>query len=328
MSEFAKDPKSYKDLSQTLSDENTKHVSIPPLEQFLKQSSAAGLLQYHTSLPAAVLAMTTAEGNKINLISISDDACDFLKLHSTFFLETVNNKIRIGTYPASVRKYFLMDENSAVLPPMVTRTQILAVAAAIKSGNAQLVVLELTPPQDFPASENDTFRIDYDAKYAAALAATETFHNTVQVASSMKTICQKLCVSVRQEVDVHYNDLPAPTKREFMQLWGIKFVPKKDTISVDILSLYADGSGITPGAEFRVGLKETKATKKVPTPAKGGPKGKVDAHGTLVLETMQTGNLFIIGTCPGCKDVAYPIKIVKGEDISVTIHFVKLPPEV
>ncbi|MEI8202071.1 MAG: hypothetical protein WCH34_03610 [Bacteroidota bacterium] len=326
MAEIAKDPKCYKDLNQTIADELAKHQSLPVGDRFLKATTVAALQQYHVSLPAAVQAMITAEGNKILAISISDDAFDLLKMQSTFYLDTVNRKIKIGAYPASVRKYFLMDESSAVLPPMTTRTQLLAVTTDIKSGDVKLADMGLTPPQDFPASDNDTLRIDYEDKYADALTAVEAFEGAMQTAISMKSICQKLCQSVRQQVDVHYNEYPAPAKRDFMQLWGIKFASQKETTSVDILSIYADGSGITPGAEFRVGPKDTKATKKVPTPAKIGVKGKVDSHGALLLETTQTGNLFIVGTCPGCKDVAYPIKIVKGEDVSVTIHFVKLPP--
>ncbi len=327
MAIVVKDPKSDDKIAQTLNSEQTKQLSIPVGDRFLKTRTAELLAQYSVEFQQYVFARRAAEGNKINSVSIADAALDRLKLHNTCYLNVINEKIRFKTYPPIVRNFFLMTIGSAVLPSMTSRADILHVSHKISSGNAALINMELTPPKDFTAEENHALYLNYDQTFTALNIASEILINATILLNKKREICKALCTTIRKELDFHYMHLPNPTKRDFMRNWGIVYEAEKKTIELNILALFADGSGITQGAEIRIGIFQTKATKRKPTFASKGAKGMTDAHGCLILKTTQKGDLFLVAKLAGCEKLVYPITIIPGEDLSVTLHFVKLPPE-
>ena len=328
MAEVVKDPKSNTKIVETLRAERTKQESITILDRFLKPQTAIDLEYNFTDFPAKIVLMDNAEGIKIDKNAIAETALVKLRLHSVSYLEVINAKIKFGTYPASVRTSFLMDVRSADLPKMETHAEIWNVAEHIHTGNAALILLGLTPPLDFPASENDTLMGDYSDRAIEANTATETFTNLATVVAQRNRICRTLTTTIRKELQFHCVDMTDAAMREYLRLWGVVFRAESTTTEVDILAIYADGGAIAPGTAIRLGLYETKATKKVPTLAVQGVSGIVDAHGTLDLETTQVGDLFLICEQTGCDKLVYPITIVAGEDMSITVRLVLTPPEV
>ncbi len=327
MSETVKNPTSTESVRVTINANYNKQQLTPVVDQFLSTSTNADLTQYFTDYPVCIAAFESAESTKINAVSEADVAADLLELDNTCGLENINLLIKRGILPASVRPLFLMTANSNALPPMTTRADLVNVSNHITTGTAELISKGLTPSEDFPAATNALIRQDYIAKANAANLATEAYNAALLTLAEMRNICRELCITVRQELDFHYIKLSESAKRDMLRLWGIVYAPKKDTTEIDILSKFADGSGVAAGALFRVGLTETKATKKVPTPAVKGASKISDAHGSAIIETTQSGDVFIIGTLANYKDIAVPITIIRGEDISRTVFFEKLPPE-
>lgn len=327
MAIVVKDPKSDIKIAGTLKSEQRKQLSTPVGERFLKPQTAADLAQYSVEFIQYISARNAAKSIRAEKIKKAVAALEWLKLHNTCYLNIINDKVRYKTYPAACRLLFLMDKDSDVLPSMTTRSDILNVSRSILSGNAALIQWELVPPKDFTAVENEDLYNVYQGKLTEVNTVNDEFVEAVKTLIKKRAICRKLCRTIRKELDFHYNDLPISKKRDAMRAWGVEFEAEKEISKINILALFADESGITEGAEIRIGIFKTKATKRKPTFAKKGAKGKTDAHGCLILETTQKGKLFLVGKLAGCEEIIYPIKITPGKDLSVTLHFVKLPPK-
>lgn len=328
MSELVKNPKSDSKVCAALVAANTKQQSIPSGDRFLKTTTNDDLVAQVVSFPEKVGEMTAAESDEINLVNLSNIALEKLKMQSTFYLDTVNAKISFGTYPASVRVNFLMSADSKVLPAMGSVSEILEVAAVIKTGDLVLIAMGLTPPLDFTAAENDALHTVYNSKSIAANTAKEVFATKEREVAAAKIVSAKLCVTIRTELEFHCVDFSDSAMRDYCRLWGVKYDTKKGITDIDILAVYADRGEIAPGTVIRIGQVDTKATKKVLTPSTKGATGTVNVHGTLTLETAQTGALFLICNQTGCNELIVPITIVEGEDQSVTVHLIRTPPEV
>ncbi|MEI8203017.1 MAG: hypothetical protein WCH34_08405 [Bacteroidota bacterium] len=321
-------PESTQEIEEFLLAAQTKQDSIPPEDQFLSEEVANELEDLNTNFPLAVSTMETAEGVKINKVSMADSALNLLKKHGICILTNVNLHIYYGDYPTSVRPFFLMSKDSATFPKMTTKLSILNVSEHISTGIAALPGLGLPVPSEFTAAQNLGLRQSYITKSTAANTATENFNTEVSNVAQLRETFAVFYPKLRKELDFHCKDMNESAKRDYLRLWGVKYDTVSEGTEISILTKYADGGAVVPGVPIRCGQKDTKATKKVPTPAKKGVKGVTNAHGSLVLKTTQTGNLFLVCKHPECVELAYPIKVEKGKNISVTLHLVKLPPEV
>jgi hypothetical protein len=265
--------------------------------------------------------MDTAEGNKVHLNSLADVAEDELREHNKLYIGIVNGHIKYGTYDPEIRTNLLMLVGSPDLPEMITRAQVLNVSDHIKSANLVLIALGKTPPVDFNAAQNDLLNIDLVAKSIAANVATEDFIGKASTVAIRQAVCKTLLITIRKEVQFHVVDYAEPAMRVYCGLWGIKYRTLKIETEVDILFVWADGTGIVPGASGRIGKLETVEGKE----SVQGVKGIANAHAVLILDTTQTGtDLFIIYEMTGAVSGSVACPIVAGEDVSVTIHLVKV----
>jgi hypothetical protein len=320
MSEVVEIPKSVRQIVEGLSAARTKQQSILVGDRFLKTQTDIDLEFNWADFPNLVSIMDTAEGNKVHLNSIADTAEKELREHNVLYIGIVNGHIKYGTYDASIRTNLLMLVGSPDLPEMITRAQVLNVSDHIKSANLVLIAAGKTPPLDFTAAQNDLLNIDLVAKSSAANEATEDFIGKATTVAIRQKICKTLLITIRKEVQFHVVDYAEPAMRVYCGLWGIKYRILKVETEVDILFVWADGTGIVPGAHGRIAKLETSEGKE----SVQGVKGIANAHAVLILDTTQTGeDLFIIyemtGAVPG--HVACPI--TAGEDVSVTIHLVR-----
>ncbi len=324
MSEVIITANSVKQISEGLVAASSKQLSIPMVDRYLKSQTDTDLAYNVVNFASVVSIMDASEGHKVILNEEANIAEADLKAHNILYLNVINGKIKFGVYDASVRVNFMMMAGSPDFPSMITRDEVLNVSAHIKTGNAVLVALGLTPPLDFTAAQNNTLNIDLTNKNAGANAATEDFINKATIVSNRKKICRTLLITIRKEVQFHVVDYTDAAMRVYCGLWGFKYRTLKAETEIDILFVWADGGSIVPGVAARIGKLETKEGKD----ATQGVKGIADAHGCLLLDTTQTGSdLLIIWERTGVVSGYEPITIVGGEDQSLTIHLVKAPPE-
>jgi hypothetical protein len=327
MSLFVKDPTSDKQISQTLKAEELRHSGLPIAGRFLKPQTVIDLAFNATDFGLKVAAASAAEGIKINLNSILDVAYEKLRKQNVRYLETINGKIEFGTYPASVRVNFLMAAGSKELPPMETHAEIMGVSNAIHTGDVALIAFPLTPPLDFTAADNDTLRADVETKLGTFNTAADDWTTKVNTLTERKAICRTLATDVRKEIQFHVSGETEEEMRTYCRTFGVVFEIKKETTEIDVLALFADGSGIASGTTVRIGKLFTDKNKVKKIESVQGATATVNAHGEAILVTTQTGtDLFIIWEKDGCIKGSVSITIIAGEDQSITIHLVKNPP--
>ncbi len=328
MSEVVKDPTSDKKISFNLIGLRNRHFNLAPADKFFKTTTVTDLEFNYTDFPAKVAAMNAAEGIKIHKVSILDAAYEKLKKHNTHYLDIIIGKVEFGTYDASVKTNFLMNVASEKLPDMITHADILEVSAVVKSGNLALIALGLTPPLDFTAAENNLLKLDVDTKINDLNVADDIYTTAKNVVATRKGICKTLCTVARKEVQFHVNDKSEAEMRVYARTFTIVFALEKPETEVDILALYADGTGIVTGLDLRIGKLFTNENKVKKIEAVLGVKGTTNAHGEDILFTTQVGDLYVIWEKDGVVKGSAPIHLIAGEDMSITIHIVKAPPEV
>jgi len=327
MSLFVKDPTSYNQISNTLKAEQLRHSGLPVLDRFLKPQTVIDLAFNAVDFGLKVADASAAEGIKINFGSILEAAYEKLRKHNVRYLEVVNGKIEFGTYPASVRTNFLMTAGSSELPSNITHAEILGVSEAIHTGDAALIAFPLTPPLDFTAAENDTLRADVETKLGTYNAASDDWTAKVNTLALRVAFCRPFATVVRKEVQFNVTGQTEEDMRVYCRTFGIVFEIKKETTEIDVLALFADGSGIAVGTTVRIGKLFTDKNKVKLIDSVKGVTAIVNAHGEAILVTTQTGtDLFVIWEKDGCIKGSLPITIVAGEDQSITIHLVKNPP--
>jgi hypothetical protein len=329
MSLVVKDPKSDKKISATLIAEQKRHSELPTLSKFLKALTETDLAFNSTDFPAKVAAAIAAEGIKIHNGSILDIAMERLKKHNNRYLDIVIGKVDFGTYSSSVLTNFGMTTTSKKLPDQDTHAEIMGVSELIATGDLALIDLSLTPPLDFTAAENAAFRLDCNNKITIFNTSRDDWEGKESALAIRRGIVKPLATTIRKEVQFHVSDKTEAEMRTYCGTFGIVFAIEKLETEIDVLTLYADGSGIAPGITLRIGKLFTSENKVKKIESVQGVKAVVNAHGEAVLYTTQTGEeLFLIWEGTGIIKGSAPINIVAGEDQSLTIHVVKSPPEV
>jgi hypothetical protein len=219
-----------------------------------------------------------------------------------------------------------MSAASPELPPMVTHAEILGVSEAIHTGDAALVAFPLTAPLDFTAAENDALRADVETKLGTFNFALDDWTTKVNTLALRVAFCRPLATTIRKEIQFNVTGQTEEEMRTYCRTFGVVFEIKKETTEIDVLSLFADGSGIALGTTVRIGKLFTDKNKVKKIESVKGVTATVNAHGEAILITTQTGSdLFIIWEKDGCVKGSEPITIVAGEDQSLTIHLVKNP---
>ncbi|MEI8202872.1 MAG: hypothetical protein WCH34_07670 [Bacteroidota bacterium] len=327
MSLILKDPTSNNAITEFLFNANKRHSDLPVGQQFFKLQTKNDLAAKATEFPLKVNAANFSEGTKINNNSILNLAYLRLQKNNACYLKGINNMIDDEVLPPSVRLFFGMDSSSDRLPSMTTHADIFKVSQNIEWGDAELVNRSYPNPQDVPASKNLLLRNDVNDKITIYRASEDAWTANVHTLAVCKAFCLELAVTVRKEIQFHVTGQTEEQVRDYCRSFGVVYEPKKDTTEIDVLALFADGSGIALGTTARIGKLVISRNKVKKIEAVQGVTKTVNAHGEAILNTTQTGDLFVIYTCPGCEDGHVPITIVEGEDQSITIHLVKKQPE-
>jgi len=207
---------------------------------------------------------------------------------------------------------------------MGTHAEMMGVSELIHSGNLALIALGLTPPLDFTAAQNDALRLDCNNKITIYVASEDVWSAAESTLAIRRGICRTLTTTVRKEVQFHVTGQTEEEMRTYCITFGIVFAIEKPETEIDVLALFADGSGIAVGAVIRIGKLYTDKNKVKLIESVKGVSATVNAHGEAILDTTQTGtDLFVIWEGPGMVKGSAPITIIAGEDQSLTVHIVK-----
>jgi len=259
-----------------------------------------------------------AIGNLNGAVNTFDVAQKNLKNYCSHYFQIVNFKIMDGIYTKDVRPYYDVDIDSLELPSLTTEIEIENFANAIVLGEVALLAAGFPAMSDYTAAGVTALLGPYATAKSSKNIKTGLLLTAESNLNALVGPATIFLVDMQDQTEFFYrNNIPA-TMRSNSMLWGNLYEASKEITEFTIHGEIAISLAAALGANYRIGKILTKKKKT----AKEGVSGVADAHGNCILETVQTGDLYLICELAGYVTQNIPIIIVAGEDQVITATFV------
>jgi hypothetical protein len=221
-------------------------------------------------------------------------------------------------YTKDVRPYYDVAVNSEELPPLTMEIEIENFANAIVAGEVTLLAAGFPAMLDYTAAGVTALLIPYNSAKSAKSMKTGLLTAAEAALNLLVPDATAFLIDMWDQTEFFFRNPVEATMRSNSGLWGVLYEGSKEKTQFEIHGEVGLLHAPAMGANYRIDKVKTKR-KKI---AKEGVSGEADNLGNCTLETVQTGDLFLICELIGFVTQYIPIIIIAGEDQVITVTFV------
>lgn len=217
-------PKSDEQRKLALNTAKIKKDNTPPANIVLTTNTVTRLDAMQPVFSAAMQTRATALQAQGNVTTLKNQAQAEAKLFISHFIQTFNNSVERGVFPASDRAYYQLDMSSNSVPPLDTEALVLLWGQNIIDGDAIRTAAGGTPLA-FPTIAEVSGRYTaFITANSAQSTAKDAYEQAQLAVSDMHTAVDDLILRIWDEVETAFNDEPISAKRRNAREWGVVYV--------------------------------------------------------------------------------------------------------
>lgn len=208
----------------------TKGKELPPFKLAFSQSNLLKLQSFVETFNHTLNNQKQAFDYQVTNSNRYKEALRKVKLYISHFIQVTNMAIIRGELPENTRDYFGLDNNSKTIPILNTEKDVIELGARLIEGEKQRIKKGLT------AIKNPTIAV-VNVRYEQFMDAYN-FQKTLQKRNklaleklaSMRNKADEIILSIWNEVEDHFCDLPENMKRDEASQYGLVYVFRKNEL--------------------------------------------------------------------------------------------------
>ncbi len=208
-----------------------KAKELPPFKLAFSQST---FQKIQTFLPVFEKSVAESKFNYANQVKKSKDYQLHLRkarMYISHFIQVMNMAIQRGEMPASIRKYFGINENDKRLPSLSTEEAVLNLGEKIIHGEHERSLKGMSPiTNPTIAIVKVRFEQFKDAYHAKKFLKKSTSRYLNELSELWKT-ADNLVSLVWDEIESTYKNLHEDSRREKCMDYGLVYVYRKNEIN-------------------------------------------------------------------------------------------------
>jgi len=205
-----------------------KGKEIPPFKLAFSQSSFQKVISFLPTFEKKMIHQKGAFNNQIRRNSEYHDQMKKAKLYISHFIQVINMAIQRGELSASIREYYKLTKHGSKLPPLNTEDDILQWGNNLIEGETARI------RKGLPPITNPTVAV-VKVRYEKFLEACEsqknlqmTTNRALKELADMRPQADEIILSVWNEVEESFKDLPDNLKREKAIEYGLVYIYRKN----------------------------------------------------------------------------------------------------
>lgn len=219
------------------------------------------------------------------------------KKYISDFIQTFNNGVARGTFPASHRAFYQLDVSGNSVPPLDTEALVTLWGQRLIDGDAARIAAGGAAMAMPTIAEVTTKSSSFTAANTVQSTAKDAYDVAQEVVSGMRIEVDKLILRIWDEVETAFNDEPIESKRRDSREWGVVYVStQKATITGNV----TDAGNGNPLPGVNVTIAET------------GDTVQTLADGKYILKTDFTGEGTLEFALAGFVTQTFPVDVPEG----------------
>lgn len=213
---------------KTLKQAYQKGKEIPPFKLAFSQSSLQKVISFLPKFEKKIIHQKGSFNIQIERNSEYQDQMKKAKLYISHFIQVINMAIQRGGLPASIREYYKLAKYGSKLPPLNTEDDILQWGNNLIEGETSRI------RKGFPPITNPTIavvKVRYE-KFVETCKNQKNLQMTTSRAlkelADMRPQADEIILSVWNEVEESFKDLPDNLRREKAIEYGLVYIYRKN----------------------------------------------------------------------------------------------------
>ena len=207
-----------------------KGKELPPFKLAFKQGTLQKLCSNLPSFEKTLLECRQAYNKQVNYSQEYKKSLYEIKLYMSHFIQVVNMAIARGDFRNADREYFGFKGDQRRVPSFNTESNVIKWGEKLITGEAQRILKGLTPVT------NPTIAL-VKVKYENFME-TYRFQKTLQKnlqrcqykLASSRIIADEIILSIWNEVEDHFSQLPEEEKRNHARIYGVVYFYRKNEL--------------------------------------------------------------------------------------------------
>jgi hypothetical protein len=207
-----------------------KGKELPPFKLAFSQHSFTRVQAFMPQFEHALLIHKNAFAVQVNKSGEYTNALKKAKLYISHFIQVMNMAIARGELPASIKKFYDLEENDTKVPPLNTEQEVISLGETLIKGEAERIRKGMAP------ITNPTIalvRVRYEnflEAYNFQKTLQKTNNRTLGDLSKLRKDADELIAKIWNEVEDTFGKLPDDLKRERSKEYGLIYVYRKNEI--------------------------------------------------------------------------------------------------
>ena len=207
-----------------------KGKELPPFKLAFSQNSFTRVQAFMPQFEHALLLHKNAYSIQVNKSSEYANALKKAKLYISHFIQVLNMAILRGEIPASVKKFYDLDEDDSRVPTLNTEQEVIKWGEILIKGEADRIRRGMAP------ITNPTIaivRVRYEnflESYNYQKTLQKTNNRTLGDLSKLRKDADELITKIWNEIESSFSGFPDDVKRDKSKEYGLIYVYRKNEI--------------------------------------------------------------------------------------------------
>ncbi|MCB8965054.1 MAG: hypothetical protein H6536_08470 [Bacteroidales bacterium] len=207
-----------------------KGKSIPPFHLAYSQSTFAKVELFINSFEKAMAQYKAAYNHQVEKGKDYQQVMKRAKLYVSHFIQVLNMAINRGEHQPSVRELYGMDLDESRIPSLNTEKDLIEWGKKIIDGE-MMRMRKNQPPITNPTIAIVKVRYEqFIEVYNHQKILQQNTQRTLKELNTLRTKADEIILSIWNEVETYYTDLPDDEKREKATEYGLIYVYRKNEI--------------------------------------------------------------------------------------------------
>jgi hypothetical protein len=153
------------------------------------------------------------------------------KIYMSHFIQVINMAVARGDLSATDRDFFGFSRDQSKVPAFYTETDVIKWGEKLIHGETQRIMKGLTPVSNPSIAVVKVRYEDFMDAYNFQKILQKNLQRSQEKITEIRKIIDYIVVSVWNEVEEHYKDLPEDARRNNAKLYGLVYFYRKNELA-------------------------------------------------------------------------------------------------
>lgn len=207
-----------------------KGKELPPFKLAFSQNAFTKVQAFMPQFEHALLVHKNAYTIQVNKSSEYANALKKAKLYISHFIQVLNMAILRGELPASVKKFYELEEDDLRVPSLNTEQEVIKWGEVLIKGEAERIRTGMAPITNPTIALVKVRYENFLDSYNYQKTLQKTNNRTLDNLSKMRKDADELITQIWNEVESTFGEFPDDVKRDKSKEYGLIYVYRKNEI--------------------------------------------------------------------------------------------------